>query len=104
MCSGGREGTPASNERPESPMCSFSLVFIVLFEGPKGACNGNACRREVAGMSQGGRKEGARHVLSSILGPWEGTISKIEPLNNERATMEPRNIVHLKMEHETLNF
>ena len=73
------------------------IVFIILFENTKWGPSGNAwCKevarsfkggsRDVARRSQGGRREGAKHVLSSILGPWESTISKdYKAIEAERA-------------------
>ena len=64
-----------------------TICFITQIENAKMARNGKTKCKDVARRSQGGRKEGARHMLSSILGPCrESTISKYyKPIEAERA-------------------
>ena len=63
-----------------------TICFITQIENAKMARNGKTKCKDVARRSQGGRKEGARHELSSILGPWGNTISKYyKPIEAERA-------------------
>ena len=63
-----------------------TICFITHIENAKMARNGKTKCKDVARRSQGGRKEGARHELSSILGPWGKTISKYyKPIEAERA-------------------
>ena len=53
-----------------------TIGFVMFYEIDNRQRDRDANRDDVAGRSRGGRKEGARHVRSSILSPWEQAISK----------------------------